>query len=588
MENLYWKFHGIFEDIYYYVTALPRFILFWGEKSPLNLYTFVKWNIKKYPNEKAFLFKDEVLTWKQASDKIDCYSGVIRSLGLNKGDSFALLMDNRIEYLLLILAAVKSGTIAALLNTTVKGEGLKHVLNVANAKAIFIGASHLEKFNSSLTEEERQNLIVVGIDDQEQVPSDIQNFTNLEKDSIACDEVTTSFKEACMYMYTSGTTGLPKAALITNERAVRMTYFGQFLGFNFKQSDILYNTLPLYHATGLLYCWAASLRAGNAIVIKEKFSASDFWSDIQKYEATIFPYVGELCRYLLNSKEVPEEKGHKIRRISGNGLRPDIWEKFQERFQIPEIREIYGATEGVTGFINRAGRPGMIGRHRSADKIVKCDLESGEIIRNTEGLCEKVNIGETGLYISEISKLASFDGYLDSQASQKKILTDCFKDGDRYFNSGDLLTLHENNWLSFADRVGDTFRWKGENVSTMEVAAIVNKAEGVLDANVYGVQVDNTEGRAGMAQMNVSDSFNLNSFADHVEKNLNGFQKPYFLRLTKEMQTTGTFKHQKEDLKKLGFDPTKSQDPVYFLNGDKYEEINEELYKGIQSGNVRF
>jgi fatty-acyl-CoA synthase len=171
---------------------------------------------------------------------------------------------------------------------------------------------------------------------------------------------------------------------------------------------------------------------------------------------------------------------------------------------------------------------------------------------------------------------------------KKKILTDCFKDGDRYFNSGDLLTLHENNWLSFADRVGDTFRWKGENVSTMEVAAIVNKADGVLDANVYGVQVDNTEGRAGMAQMNVSESFNLSSFADHVEKNLNGFQKPYFLRLTKEMQTTGTFKHQKEDLKKLGFDPSKSQDPVYFLNGDKYEEINEELYKSIQSGNVRF
>ena len=298
--------------------------------------------------------------------------------------------------------------------------------------------------------------------------------------------------------------------------------------------------------------------------------------------------MGELCRYLLNSKEVPEEKGHKIRRISGNGLRPDIWEKFQERFQIPEIREIYGATEGVTGFINRAGRPGMIGRHRSADKIVKCDLESGELIRNEEGRCEKVNVGETGLYISEISKLATFDGYLDSQASQKKILMDCFKDGDRYFNSGDLLTLHENNWLSFADRVGDTFRWKGENVSTMEVAAIVNKAEGVLDANVYGVQVENTEGRAGMAQMNVSESFNLSSFANHVEKNLNGFQKPYFLRLTKEMQTTGTFKHQKEDLKKLGFDPSKSQDPVYFLNGDKYEEINEELYKSIQSGNVRF
>ena len=290
----------------------------------------------------------------------------------------------------------------------------------------------------------------------------------------------------------------------------------------------------------------------------------------------------------MNVEPNKDDKNHNLRVISGNGLRPDIWEKFQSRFGIPSIRELYGATEGVGALVNTHGRPGMVGRYMRGSLVIKCDQETGEPIRNEEGYCESVEVGETGLFISALSKIATFEGYLDKQASNKKIMSDVFKKGDLWFNSGDLLIRHENNWLSFADRVGDTYRWKSENVSTMEVAAILNNASGVMDCNVYGVQVDSAEGKAGMAAMNVSDEFSFISFIEHVNKNLNTFQKPYFLRLTKEMQTTGTFKHQKEDLKKQGFNPSLIKDKLYFLQKDNYVEIDQALYNRIHSGDERF
>ena len=323
-------------------------------------------------------------------------------------------------------------------------------------------------------------------------------------------------------------------------------------------------------------------------VIKSKFSASDFWNDVKKHNINKFIYVGELCRYLMNLPSSDGDRDNPIIQISGNGLRPDIWESFQKRFNINKIVEIYGATEAVGMTINSFGRSGMIGRKRSDSTIIRCNKDDGSPILNDEGFCTKVSEGETGLYVQKISSSAKFQGYLDTQASNKKILQNVFKTGDQYFNTGDLITLHDNNWLSFADRVGDTYRWKSENVSTMEVAAILNNASGVMDCNVYGVQVDSAEGKAGMAAMNVSDEFSFKSFIEHVDKNLNTFQKPYFLRLTKEMQTTGTFKHQKEDLKKQGFDPSLIKDKLYFLKKDNYIEIDHDLYSRIHSGDERF
>lgn len=586
--SLKWAINGVMDDIYFYAQGLPRLLGPWKPDNKLSILNFFDKNVKKYPDEIAFIFKDKKISWRDADIKVSQYGAFLQDEGIKKGDCFALLMDNCPDFLMLLLAAHRIGAIAALINTTVTGEGLKHVVTIVDAKAIVIGASHLNKFKSSMPESELNNLKLYLVQDLENVPSGYLDINHASKDSFNIQKHSLKINDVAMYIYTSGTTGLPKAALITNGRAVKTSYAGQFFGFRAKQKDILYLTLPLYHATGLLWTWAGCLRAGATTVIKERFSASEFWPDVKKYNVTMFGYVGELCRYLMNVSPTDDDKNHKLRVISGNGLRPDIWEKFQTRFNIPSIRELYGATEGVGALVNTHGRPGMVGRYMKGSLVVKCDLESGEPTLNNEGFCESVEIGETGLFISKLSKIATFEGYLDKQASNKKIMSDVLEQGDLWFNSGDLLTRHENNWLSFADRVGDTYRWKSENVSTMEVAAIVNKYPEVLDSNVYGVEVKSAEGRAGMALLNVTEKFNFNDFSEHISKNLNAFQFPYFLRVTEVMKTTGTFKHQKEELKKQGFNPSSIDDKLYFYQKGNYVEISQDLYTKIQSGEERF
>jgi len=586
--SLKWAINGFLDDMYFMAQGLPRVLFTWKPENELSILNFFEKNVKRYPNEIAFVFKEQEITWQEADLKVSQYGAFLQSQGITKGDCFALLMDNSADFLMLLLAAHRIGAIAALINTTVTGEGLKHVVTIVDAKAAVLGASHLEKFESSMPEAELNSLKLFLIKDSKDVPEGYTDINSASLNSGGVEPHPLKIKDVAMYIYTSGTTGLPKAALITNGRAVKTSYAGQFFGFRAKQKDILYLTLPLYHATGLLSSWAGCLSAGATTVIKEKFSASEFWPDVRKHNVTMFGYVGELCRYLMNLEPNEDDQNHHLRVISGNGLRPDIWEKFQTRFKIPKIRELYGATEGVGALVNTHGRPGMVGRYQKGSLVVKCDLETGEPLKNSEGFCESVDFGETGLFISELSKLATFEGYLDKQASNKKIMTDVMKDGDTWFNSGDLLTRHENNWLSFADRVGDTYRWKSENVSTMEVAAIINKYPEVLDSNVYGVEVQSADGRAGMALMNVSNNFDFEVFSDHIEKNMNTFQRPCFVRIAEVMKTTGTFKHQKEDLKKQGFDPSMIEDKLYFYQKGKYVEIDQPLYERIQSGEERF
>ena len=588
MNKLKWKILGIYEDLSYYILGLPRFLFVWKDNKKLSLLNFFDNNVKKRPNDIAFIFEGVEITWKEADEQTNKYAGFLKSQNINKGDCFAILMDNSPDFLMLLLASFRVGSLAALINTTVSGEGLKHVIGISNVKLITAGASHLEKLSSALGDSDLKNIPIFGMEDNEKIPDQVEDIKKLSKQFSTFIPYQPIMKDVAAYIFTSGTTGLPKAALVDHAKLVKGSFAGHFLCFNFNKNDRLYMTLPLYHSTGLILGWAASLRSGCPNVIKSKFSASDFWNDVKKYNVNKFIYVGELCRYLMNLPPSDGDRDNPITQISGNGLRPDIWESFQKRFNINKIVEIYGATEAVGMTINSFGRSGMIGRKRSDSTIIHCNKDDGSPILNDEGFCTKVSEGETGLYIQKISSSAKFQGYLDAQASNKKILQNVFKTGDQYFNTGDLITLHDNNWLSFADRVGDTYRWKSENVSTMEVAAILNNASGVMDCNVYGVQVDSAEGKAGMAAMNVSDEFSFISFIEHVNKNLNTFQKPYFLRLTKEMQTTGTFKHQKEDLKKQGFNPSLIKDKLYFLQKDNYVEIDQALYNRIHSGDERF
>jgi citronellyl-CoA synthetase len=344
--SLKWAINGFIDDMYFMAQGLPRVLFTWKPENELSILNFFEKNVKRYPNEIAFVFKEQEITWQEADLKVSQYGAFLQSQGITKGDCFALLMDNSADFLMLLLAAHRIGAIAALINTTVTGEGLKHVVTIVDAKAAVLGASHLEKFESSMPEAELNSLKLFLIKDSKDVPEGYTDINSASLNSGGVEPHPLKIKDVAMYIYTSGTTGLPKAALITNGRAVKTSYAGQFFGFRAKQKDILYLTLPLYHATGLLWSWAGCLRAGATTVIKEKFSASEFWPDVRKHNVTMFGYVGELCRYLMNLEPNEDDQNHHLRVISGNGLRPDIWEKFQTRFKIPKIRELYGAYRG--------------------------------------------------------------------------------------------------------------------------------------------------------------------------------------------------------------------------------------------------
>lgn len=541
-----------------------------------------------HPNGLGIAFEDRRYTWAEVDAEANRWANFFRSRGVDQGDSVALLLDNRPEYLFALSGLNRIKAVGALINTNISGRGLVHAIQIANAVACIVGSEHAEKLQEVLGE-------------LPEIPSEMV-FEQADGSGAAlhfasADEAVSEHpatrptgvelprgEEPMCYIYTSGTTGLPKAAIIKNMRwYAAASMFGRGM-LDLAPSDIQYAALPLYHSNAMFAGWGAALTTGAGLALRRKFSASKFWTDIRHFQATSFIYIGELLRYLLNQPEQPDDREHAVRIITGNGLRPDIWEKFADRFGIREIREFYGATEGNAPLVNLENRPGMVGRLLPNQKLLKCDLATGEVIRKDDGFCEEIGVGETGLLVAVINDLLPFDGYADKKATEAKILTDVFEAGDRCFNSGDLLTLHENNWLAFADRVGDTFRWKGENVSTNEVAETLNDAPGVLESNVYGVQVPGTDGRAGMASLNCNEEFSLEAFTGFVLDKLPVYQRPYFLRIQHDMRITGTFKHQKVDYRKEGYDPAAVSDPLYLLDGDRYEKIDADVFESIQTG----
>ncbi|MBZ0253658.1 MAG: AMP-binding protein, partial [Candidatus Methylomirabilis sp.] len=383
----------------------------------------------------------------------------------------------------------KLGAVGALINTNLRDKPLAHAIGVARPRKVLAGGEHADAVREVIGEVEGvrpDHDFFVQMEEGTSEGSEAGPIANKSLDVASRKEWADKRKpiadETYCYIYTSGTTGLPKAAIITNRRMVTAaTLFGEAM-IEGAPGDVIYIALPLYHSSAMYIGWGSALRTGAAVALRKKFSASNFWKDVGDYGATSFLYIGELCRYLLNTPTQPGESAHKLRVAVGNGLRPDIWEPFQRRFNIPTIREFYGATEGNAPVLNFEGRPGMIGRRRMGQVIVKADLATGEPIRNAKGFCEEIEVGETGLLLGKITKVLKFDGYVDGAATKKKILENVFQKGDQYFNSGDLIVLHDNGWLAFGDRVGDTFRWKGENVSTNEVAEVLNKADGVLES----------------------------------------------------------------------------------------------------------
>ncbi|MGB6356050.1 MAG: AMP-binding protein, partial [Steroidobacteraceae bacterium] len=402
-----------------------------------------------------------------------------------------------------------------------------------------------------------------------------------------------------LYIYTSGTTGLPKAAKVSHYRIMQWSHW--FAGLmNTQPTDRMFNCLPLYHSVGGVVATGATLAAGGAVVIRPRFSASDFWRDVRDERCTLFQYIGELCRYLNNAPHQDIETQHSLRIACGNGLRPEVWEAFQSRFKIPRILEYYASTEGNFSLYNCEGRPGAIGKipsflaHRLPVALLRFDVEKGEPRRNAEGFCERCGpneVGEAAGLIPDAGKelAGRFEGYADAQASARKVLRNVFKEGDSWYRTGDLMRRDERGFYYFVDRVGETYRWKGENVSTAEVLSALTAARGVLDGVVYGAAVPRTDGRAGMAALIVDAAFDLAAFRADVAQRLPAYARPVFLRLLRTLEATGTFKPRKQELADAGFDPARIEDPLYFDDprSQAYVPLDAALFAAISQGAVR-
>ncbi len=540
----------------------------------------------KQPNDLAIAFEESRYSWRQFNARANQFAAFFKEKSIGSGDVVALMMDNRPDYLFCVMGLNRIGAIASLINTNLKGDALEHAINTCGAKHLFLGTEHQDTFEKSPAA--RLDGLTTWLHAPQSSPdggATVNQSINAKSGRSARYDYTPCGEDVYCYIYTSGTTGLPKAAVIRNQRMLGANVFFGHLVHQSGPGNLIYVPLPLYHSNAMLLGFGSSLATGAAIGLRQKFSASGFWPDVRKFQATSFVYIGELCRYLLNTEQHPAESQHQLQVAVGNGLRPDIWEDFQNRFKIPTIREFYGSTEGNAPAINFAGKPGMIGRLAPSMVVVQCDPSTGEIHRDANGFAKAVQPGESGLLLGKISRLTTFEGYVDKKATAKKLEHNVFKKKDRYFNTGDLVKLHEKRWLSFVDRLGDTFRWKGENVSTTEVAEILNGAQGVLESNVYGVAVENTEGKAGMVALTVNDDFNIESFAQFVSNQLASYQRPVFVRIIQGgMRVTGTFKHQKTDYRKEGFNPDLVSDPLYFLNANSYEEVTPESFTAILQG----
>jgi len=498
----------------------------------------------------ALIGPDETLSYGELSARANRYARWALSERLAAGDVVALLMSNRPDYVAIWLGLSQIGCTVALLNTNLATDALAHSIKSAGARHVIV-----------------DNALAVRLPPDVRAWQDlVQTIRGLSGAPLAAHQHRSPKPtDRALYIYTSGTTGWPKAAAVTHARVLEWS--GWFAGMmEAVPEDRLFDCLPMYHSVGGVVAVGSMLVAGGAVVIRERFSASRFWGDVAASGATIIQYIGELCRYLAQSPDADDKIEHRVRLACGNGLAADVWERFQQRFRIPRILEFYAATEAGVSLTNCEGMPGAIGRvpkflaHRSPVALIRC--EAGAPVRDAAGRCQRVAIDEPGEAIGKLAPAAArFDGYTDPAATEDKILHDVFEPGDRWFRSGDLMRQDVAGYYYFVDRLGDTFRWKGENVATTEVAAVLRACPGVIDAAVYGVAVPGHDGKAGMAALVTDASFDLAHLHAHLVEKLPSYARPMFVRLSPALDTTGTFRLQKTELVGEGY--TDSRDPVW-------------------------
>ncbi|KAI9312500.1 hypothetical protein BX666DRAFT_1987966 [Dichotomocladium elegans] len=587
------------------ITALIRLkIAIYRDR--INIYYLFSDKAKKNPDRVFMYFERNTYTYRdleQASNRLAHW--LILAQNVKRKDVVCMMQQNHPSFVITWLAILKIGAVPSLLNTELKGEGLLHCIRVSSAGLLLFDPCYVENVKSAGIDQLRAivNIYAFGEGYTEEFPMLTEEILT----TYSCEDTDGRLlhveraSDPAMLIYTSGTTGLPKAALIPHYRLYGSFWIMSAIQ-NTRPTDITYTCLPLYHSSGLIVSFGSTLVGGGAIVLSRKFSASTFWNDVYDYKVTLFHYVGELCRYLVNQPRHPLENKHCVRLILGNGMRQEIWKPLRTRFNIATVVEFYGATEGLGAFFNysKGGQgEGAIGRHGplmrtlSNTRFIKVDPITQEPARDEQGFCIACAPGEAGEMLAKIDAegIGAFTGYYgDRSATEKKVLRNVFTRGDMYFRSGDLIRFDTSGYIYFEDRLGDTFRWHSQNVATTEVAHVIAEFPGIAEVNVYGTLVPKHDGRAGMAAIVLSEdvqAIDLIDFFRHVSKHLPRYAIPVFLRFMPKLDMTATFKQQKHMLREQGIDRVPPDEPVFWLHDGEYRRFQPADLAFIQSGKAR-
>ncbi|MEO0899480.1 MAG: long-chain-acyl-CoA synthetase [Bacteroidota bacterium] len=567
-----------------------------GKEDKLSIAKVLEELAVEHADRPCLHFEEMMWTYGQFNEKVNQYAHYFLDQGVQKGDTVVVYLENRPEMLFIIGAMAKIGGVASLINPNQRSKVLLHSIHVDRGKYFVIGEELVEAFEEVRTElklDEKDTLYWLKDTDETARPEGYKDFTagtqSSSTDNPASSQDITA-GERFANVFTSGTTGLPKASVQKNQKWLKTYYWFGKVNLNMTQEDVMYIPLPFFHTNALIVSWPSALAAGASVVMRRKFSTTNFWKDVKKYRVTAFVYIGEICRYLLNAPEVPEEKNNSVKMMVGNGLRPDIWQEFKERFQVDRIFELYGGADGNVAFTNTLNIDYCVGWSPNDFAIVEYDLEENEPVRDSNGRFKRVKKGDSGLLISAINDKTPFDGYVNKEKTQAKTFSDVFEDGDLWYNTGDLLRDIGFKHAQFVDRLGDTFRWKGENVATMEVEGVINSLDAVSNCCAYGVHIPHTDGRAGMAAMMLEGAekdFDFKGLTNLLKKELPSYAVPLVLRISSAFEMTATHKIKKFNLKNEGLD---SPEQLYVLlpKADTYVPLTPEIREKMEKGEYAF
>jgi citronellyl-CoA synthetase len=558
-----------------------------------SLGTHIEKQALKRPNKPALFFGKDSWTWDSVNAGCNKYANLFRKLNLRNGDTVSIMMENSPDYLFLTGGINKIQGVNALINIHQRKQALIHAFNISTPEWIIIDRDCLPYVLEIKGELPVKNDRIFVWDVKKSKDHGFR-LLNAEFEDISIENPSSTSnansRDIAFNIFTSGTTGLPKAVTLSNFKFLRVSIFG-VTSLRLNIDDTIYIPLPLYHGLGLMVGWGGVVWKGASVALRKRFSASEYWKDIKNYNATCTLYIGEIPRYLLNRPESEFIKDSPLRKMVGLGLKKAVWKSFSSRFNVPHIVEYFGSTE-IGGFVNVSGNPGMVGRNIFPGVvIVKVDDVTGEILRDEQNHCILCKPGEIGIALVMVTSDGDFSRYKSKEATEKKLIHNVLEDGDAYFYTGDFLKLHEDRWVSFVERSGDTFRWKGENVSTSEVESIITSYPYVQSSVVYGVGVPLSDGKAGMAAITLKSPgiFDLKHFSDFLSTSLPGYAIPMFIRIRQNLEVTGTFKLRKVNLQDEGYNPNKVSDPLYLWNSKSkcLEKLTQDIYLTVKNGTMR-